>query len=86
METNDAMTPLSPAAQAVLATYEKVWSQGYGSPLAAALRAAISEIEKGRYNPSDRFAPDRWFDGHAAALTGAVATLRNIADELENNV
>ena len=36
--------PLSPAAQAVLTTYEKVWSQGYGSPLAAALRAAADQL------------------------------------------
>lgn len=79
------MSTLSPAAQAVLAAYEEAnhcYREEWGQ-LAAALRAAISEIEKGRYNPSDRFAPDRWFDGHDAALTGAVATLRNIADELE---
>ena len=37
-------TPLSSAAQAVLATYEKVWGQGYGSPLAAALRAAADQV------------------------------------------
>ena len=41
------MTDLSPAAQAVLATYEKVWSQGYGSPLAAALRAAADQCADG---------------------------------------
>ena len=35
--------PLSPAAQAVLSTYEKVWSQGYGSPLAAALRTVADQ-------------------------------------------
>ncbi|MCP9876030.1 hypothetical protein [Cyanobium sp. A2C-AMD] len=35
---------LSPAAQAVLTTYEKVWSQGYGSPLAAALEAVADQV------------------------------------------
>jgi hypothetical protein len=29
----------------VLDAYEKVWSQGYGSPLAAALRAAADQIQ-----------------------------------------
>lgn len=46
------MTTLSPAAQAVLATYEKVWGQGYGSPLAAALRAAADQGEN-LYDPHE---------------------------------
>ena len=35
---------LSPAAQAVLDVYETTWGQGYGSPLAAALRAAADQV------------------------------------------
>ena len=38
------VTQLSPTAQAVLDAYEKVWGQGYGSPLAAALRAAADQV------------------------------------------
>jgi len=36
--------PLSPAAQAVLDVYETTWGQGYGSPLAAALRVAADQV------------------------------------------
>jgi len=43
MENETAMT-LSPAAQAVLDVYETTWGQGYGSPLAAALRAAADQV------------------------------------------
>jgi hypothetical protein len=34
---------LSPATQAVLDVYETTWGQGYGSPLAAVLRAAAKQ-------------------------------------------
>jgi hypothetical protein len=48
------MTDLSPAA-AVLDAYEKVWSQGYGSPLSAALRAAAEILSQ---DEMDHYAPD----------------------------
>ena len=35
------MTKLSPEAQAVLDAYETTWGQGYGSPLADAIRAVV---------------------------------------------
>jgi len=35
---------LSPATQAVLDVYETTWGQGYGSPLAAALRAVADQV------------------------------------------
>ena len=42
---NAMKTELSPVALTVLATYEKVWGQGYGSPLAAALRETVNQLK-----------------------------------------
>jgi hypothetical protein len=43
---------LSPATQAVLDVYETTWGQGYGSPLAAALRAAADQCKiEWNYHP-----------------------------------
>ena len=39
------MTDPSLAAQVVLDAYETTWGQGYGSPLAAALRAVVLKCE-----------------------------------------
>jgi len=63
------MTELSPQAQAVLDVYETTWGQGYGSPLAAALRAAADQLSLSR--------------GWDTGVYWSVRQLLDIADELE---
>ena len=76
------MTDLSPSAQAVLTTYEKVWGQGYGSPLAAALRAAADQVVPEdclEHFPND----SAWQGGFTDANERIRAELLAIAAELE---
>lgn len=73
------MTELSPAAQAVLAIYEEAWSQGYGSPLASALRAAAEVVAPVSYE-------DIYTDGRMLQYereNPVREKLLAIADELE---
>ena len=83
MKTNDAMTPLSPAAQAVLdAAYEvRPWMvrADSGDIAAAALRAAADEVKALPLSTDYIF----WDSGHEVGLTRAVDKLLAIADELE---
>ena len=75
--------PLSPAAQAVLTTYEKAWGQGYGSPLAAALRAAADQVVPENYECFTGYV--EWDQGSEARNDTIRENILAIAAELENN-